>query len=109
MGSEGIHCSISDGQVVYQVRVVYQVYSFRFTFPMSHMPGTASSRAKYGILCPLNFFLVIPCGYVSIGSGHSLQEAGADAGYVEAPRSIDELTEIAKRQKVKTNSWHCTI
>lgn len=29
-----------------------------------------------------------------------LQEAGADAGYVEAPRSIDELKEIAKRQKV---------
>ena len=28
------------------------------------------------------------------------QEAGADGTYVEAPRSIDELKEIAKRQKV---------
>lgn len=32
--------------------------------------------------------------------GLTLQEAGADATYVEAPRSIDELKEIAKRQKV---------
>lgn len=30
-----------------------------------------------------------------------LQEAGADASYVEGPRSIEELKEIGKRQKVQ--------
>ena len=37
---------------------------------------------------------------IFIFDGLALQEAGADATYVEAPRSIDELKEIAKRQKV---------
>ena len=35
-----------------------------------------------------------------------MQEAGADASYVEAPRSLEELKEIAKRQKV-TNTCKC--
>ena len=36
-----------------------------------------------------------------------LQEAGADASYVEGPRSIEELKEIGKRQKVHSTECGC--
>ena len=38
-----------------------------------------------------------------------LQEAGADASYVEGPRSIEELQELGERQKVQHHDHHCCM